>query len=132
MTKFKFSDLKFKERTWGMDDLACALAGMNPGTTQAYYEFDNGYMLSVLTDTYLCTKNTYEIGILYDKLLCTVEKEKALHNRLVGLGLQHDKSLCLVYGKVTKTKLEKVAQILEMYKGGKHENIKRTDELQTK
>lgn len=122
----KFSDLKFKEKIWGMNELACALAGMTCGTAQATHAFENGYVLSVLTDTYLCTKNTYEIGIVKDDLVCTINNEKALHERLISLGLKSDNSGCLVYGKVTKKQIEKVMQILEFYKGGEHEGkIKR-------
>lgn len=123
MTKIKFSDLHFKEKVWGLPELACALTGMTVGTTQAQITFENGYTISVLTDTYLCTKNTYEVGIVYNGLLCMIEDEKPLHERLLRLGLKDDGSGALVYGKVTKGKVEKAIQILEFYKGGKNEKI---------
>lgn len=109
----KFSDLEFKERTWELPELACALSGMNVGTEYAYVTFNNNYMLSVVKGSYLCGKNTYEIGILFKGKLCDIVNEPKLHNRLMQIGLKHDKSGQLVYGFVTKTAIEKVAKILE-------------------
>lgn len=113
MNKFNFNDLHFKERTWGLPELACALSGMNVGTEYAEINYENGYALYVVKGSYLCGKNTYEIGILYKGVLCDVDNREKLHNYLLKLRLKHDGSRTLVYGHVTKKQIEKVAAILE-------------------
>ena len=113
MNKFNFNDLHFKERTWGLPELACALSGMNVGTEYAEVNYENGYALYVVKGSYLCGKNTYEIGILYKGVLCDVDNREKLHSYLLKLRLKHDGSRTLVYGHVTKKQIEKVAAILE-------------------
>lgn len=108
----KFEDLKFKQRE--APDIF-AVIGMGMGTERAVYEFKNGYALSVLKGSYLCTSDTYEVGVLKDGNLCNKYNDKELFNKLCSIA-NEDESGQLVFKFVTKNEIEMMAKVLEVIK----------------
>ena len=108
-----FNDLVFKKRSHPMDFLFSF--GLDCGSLKAVKEFDNGYGVSVIKDSYLANEDddTYELGIIKDGYLLQIEDNKDIHNFILYLGIKHDKSDCLVYGFVTKDNISKVMNYLE-------------------
>lgn len=109
----KFEDLEFKPRfsSW---DFLFDLLGMGCGSERALGEFENGYAISVIKDTYITTTQTYEIAILKKGEVLRVGDNKELHNTIKNLKLEHDESDCMVYGFVTKKQINKVMNLLEV------------------
>lgn len=115
-----FNDLIFERRSHPMDFLFSF--GLDCGTSKAVKEFANGYGVSVIEDSYLTTDDTYELGIIKNGYLLRIEDNKDIHNFILSLGIEHDKSDCLVYGFVTKENISKVMNYLENYKENQHDN----------
>lgn len=117
-----FNDLIFERRSHPMDFLFSF--GLDCGTSKAVKEFDNGYGVSVIKDSYLANEDddTYELGIIKNGYLLRTNDAKDIHNFIINLGIEHDKSDCLVYGFVTKENITKVMNYLENYKEKQYDN----------
>ena len=118
-----FNDLVFKKRSHPSDFLWNTI-GISCGTTKAVKKFDNGYGVSVIKDSYLANEDndTYELGIIKDGFLLQIKDNKDIHNFIIYLGIEHDKSDCLVYGFVTKENINKIMNYLENYKEKQYDN----------
>ena len=119
----KFDDLVFNKREV-LSDFLWKSIGLSCGTSKAVGNFDNGYGVSVIKDSYLANENnnTYELGIIKDGYLLRIEDNKDIHNFILYLGIKHDGSDCLVYGFVTKENINKIMDYLENYKEKQHDN----------
>ena len=119
----KFDDLEFKSREHPFDLMMCAF-GLDCGTTKAVGNFDNGYGVSIIKDSYLANEDddTYELGIIKNGHLLRINDNKDIHDFIINLGIEHDKSDCLVYGFVSKENINKVMDYLENYKEKQHDN----------
>lgn len=118
-----FNDLVFENRSHPSDFLWNTI-GISCGTTKAVEIFDNGYGVSVIKDSYLANEDddTYELDIIKNGYLLRTNDNEDIHNFIVYLGIEHDKSDCLVYGFVTKDNISKVMNYLENYKEKQHDN----------
>ena len=106
-------ELDFKKIRIDINWLALKVSGMGMGTERALEEYSNGFSVSVIKGSYLCTKNTFEVGILFKDKLAKIEDLPELHKFLTeNLKLQPDGSEQLVYKHVSKTKVDKVRKYI--------------------
>lgn len=118
-----FNDLVFEKRIVP-SDFIWSTVGLGCGTTKAVGIFDNNYGVSIIKDSYLANEDddTYELGIIKNGYLLRINDNKDIHDFILSLGIEHDKSDCFVYGFVSKENINKIMDYLENYKEKQHDN----------